>query len=346
MTTQNSALKRGPQRIVVAGATSSTRLTLEALLRHGAPVVGVLQLRPESSHLVTGFEALDKIAEPAGVDCLTFRNINDATVLARVREWQPDLLFVVGLSQLVGAELLQVPTLGSVGFHPTFLPAGRGRAPLAWLVLDNTPGAANFFLMDEGTDSGPLFVQEPFTVTAEDYAGDVGAKLDTATVRALDRWIPRLLAGEWNPQPQDEILATYNGRRSPEDGLIDWNNSALQTHSLIRASADPHPGAYTWLSDRKLLVWKAHLETKLPWRGVAGRVLLICPERGALVQAGDGLLWLTEVQFADQPAPQHPSEVLKVGQKLGMVLQDEVASLKSRLSQLEKRLDSLEASRE
>lgn len=325
-------------RIVVAGATTSTRLTLEALLRHKADVAGVLQLRPESSHTVTGFEPLDTVAGPAGIPCHTFRNINDAPVVEQVRMWQPDLMFVVGLSQLVHRELIALPKLGCVGFHPTFLPAGRGRAPLAWLVLDSGPGAASFFLIDEGADSGPVFEQEPFEVTPQDDAGTVGDKLNAAMIRALDRWLPRLLNGEWNPRPQNELLATWNGRRGPEDGLIDWNQSALQIHALIRAATAPHPGAYTWLGDRRLIVWRAEVEGHLPWRGVPGRVLLLDPDRGALLQTGDGLLWLTEVQFADEATPGRASSALKVGQKLSFVVQDELAALRVRVADLERRL--------
>lgn len=329
------------RRIVIAGATRSTALTLQALIRYHAPVVGVLQLREASAHTVTGFEVLDEIAAPAGIPCSTFRNINDAAVIEQVKQWQPELLFVVGLSQLVGPELLAVPQYGSIGFHPTILPAGRGRAPFAWLVLDGAPGAATFFLMDEGCDSGPIFVQRPFEVSPHDYASDIADKLEAAMVLALDDWLPRLLAGEWNPRPQDEVLATYNGKRGPDDGLIDWDRSATEIYALIRAASDPHPGAYCYIGDRKLIVWRAELETHLPWRGVSGRVLLTCPERGSLVQTGDGLIWVTSTQFADESEPVAPQSVCKVGMKLGYVLPDEVARLKARLAALEAKLDAL-----
>ncbi len=329
-------------RIVVAGAVSSTKLTLEALIRHGADVVGVLQLRGESSHTVTGFDSLDAVAGPAGIPCVTFRNINDDEIVDQVREWQPDLMFVVGLSQLVREELMAIPKLGSVGFHPTFLPAGRGRAPLAWLALDNGPGAASFFLIDDGIDSGPIFVQQPFEITPDDYAGDVGLKLLDAMTRALDRWLPELLAGKWDPKPQSEALATYNGRRGPDDGLIDWTRPAIEIHSLIRAASVPHPGAYTWAGDRKLIIWRASVEEHLPWRGVPGRILLTDPERGALVQTGDGLLWLTDASWGDDSTPCIPARSLRVGWKLGLVLQDEVAVLRLRLSDLESRIARLE----
>ena len=321
-------------RIVLAGSVGSSRLTLQALLRHRANVVGVLELVPDDAAAISGFARLNDVALEAGVPCLGFQNINAPEIVAQVREWQPDLLFVVGLSQLVKAELLAAPKLACVGFHPTQLPRGRGRAPVAWLVLDAVPGAANFFVMDEGADSGPTLVQEPFDVSPTDDAASVTTSLEQAIVRALDRWLPKLLAGEWNPQPQDESLATYHGKRAPEDGWIDWSRSAREIHALIRAAGRPHPGAYSYLKDRKLIVWRAELDTTTPFRGVIGRVLLNDPQRGSLIQTGDGLLWLNDVEWGDGDNSKLPK--LAVGQRLGYVVEDEVSRLKARLAELEK----------
>ena len=318
-------------RIVLAGSVGSSRLTLQALVRHRANVVGVLELQPEDPAAISGFAPLHDVAAEAGVSCVGFRKLNEPAIVEQVRAWEPDLLFVVGLSQLVKAELLAVPKLACVGFHPTLLPRGRGRAPVAWLVLDATPGAANFFVMDEGADSGPILVQEPFDVAPTDDAARVTESLERAIDRALDRWLPKLLAGEWNPQPQDESLATYHGKRAPEDGWIDWSKSAREIDALIRAAGRPHPGAFTFLKDRKLMVWRAELDTTTPFRGVIGRVLLTDARRGALVQTGDGLLWLTEVAAAEGD-----SLKLAVGQRLGYVVEDELCQLKARIAELER----------
>ncbi len=328
-------------RIVLAGSVGSSRRALEALIRHNANVVGVLELRPKSEASVSDYTRLSGVAAAADIPCVGFQNINDDETVSAVCDWQPDVFFVVGLSQLVKPKLLSLPRLGCIGFHPTALPAGRGRAPVAWLTLDATDGAATFFLMDEGADSGPIFVQERVAVTVDDYAGDVANSIEAAMDRALDRWLPQFLAGKWDPQPQDDSLATYHCKRAPEDGLIDWNRPAREIHALIRAASHPHPGAYTYLKKRPFIVWRADIENDIPIRGVPGRILLTDDNRGSLIQTGDGLLWLTDVAWA-APQPQISSQpVLRVGVKLGFVVEDELHQLTNRIIELERRLEEL-----
>src|SRR5262245_26222852 len=116
-------------RIALAGSVNSSRRILQALLKHHANVVGVLGLSPDASTNVSGYCRYDDLAHSRGIPYIDFRNINHHEVVEAARSWEPDLLFVVGLSQLVKPELLSVPRLGCVGFHPTWLPEGRGRAP-------------------------------------------------------------------------------------------------------------------------------------------------------------------------------------------------------------------------
>jgi len=328
-------------RIVLAGSVGSSRRTLQRLLHQGANVVGVLGLSPALAKPVSGYCRLDDIAESANIPYVEFRNINHPGVIFAVREWSPDILFVVGLSQLVKRELSSIPPLGCVGFHPTWLPKGRGRGPVAWLTIDGSPGAATFFLMDEGVDSGPILVQEPFFVSEKDYASDVIDKLETAIDAALDRWLPALLSGELRPTPQTHSSASYYGRRTPEDGLIHWEWSAGEIHDLIRAASGPHPGAYTYVGNHKMIVWRAEIETQMPYRGVIGRILYLDDRKGWLVQTGNGLLWLTDVEITPNAAENNTRE-LRVGMKLGYAPQDEVYLLQHRITDLEKRLFELE----
>lgn len=330
-----------PPRIVLAGSVGSSRRILQGLLRNRASVVGVLGLGLEGARNVSGYTRLDDIAATMGIPYADYVQINDPSIVELVRSWQPDLLFAVGLSQLIKPELAAIPAFGCVGFHPTMLPADRGRAPLAWLTLEGRQGAASFFVLDDGVDSGPLLAQEPFAVTADDYASDVAEKMEAAIDRALDRWIPQLQAGHWAPAPQDHSQATYRGRRSPEDGLVDWSQPAEAIYALIRASAEPHPGAYTYFKHEKVIVWRAEVVSDVPFQGVPGRIL-VADERGWLIQTGDGLLRLLDVTIPSLDE-QSVTNRLRVGVRLGYAPQDEVFLLRQRLSKLEQQVVALMA---
>jgi methionyl-tRNA formyltransferase len=320
-------------KIVVAGATESTLKIAEGLVRNGANVVAVFSLDESVSAKVCGFATpeIRAFAQKNGISFTPFININRPETLAAIRDLTPDVLFAVGFSQIVGSEVLAIPKLGAVGFHPTFLPAGRGRAPLAWLTFDASAGAASFFVMGAGVDDGPILVQEPFQVAPDDHANDVAEKLFLALDRALDRWVPQLNNGMWDPIPQDEYAASYTGIRQPEDGIIDWQSPLAETYARIRAASHPHPGAYTYYNGDKIIIWRARRADEMKYRGVPGRILLICPERGVLVQAGEGLLWLESLTYAADGST--PVKVT-VGKKFGYSVEDEIYRLTEEIKTL------------
>ncbi|QDU55339.1 methionyl-tRNA formyltransferase [Aeoliella mucimassa] len=327
-----------PPRIVFVGSVNTSRTTLESLLRNHCQVVGVLELASSASRHVSGFAPLADIVEGTNIPSETFEKINEPQVKALVERWQPDLLFVVGLSQLVGEDLLNLPTVGAVGFHPTRLPKGRGRAPYAWLSLGETEAAATFFLMDEGTDSGPILVQEPFEVSANDYASDIEQSIHDAIRRGLDRWLPQLNAGEWAPEPQDHSQATYMGKRTPSDGLIDWQKSATTIASQVRAASRPFPGAYTYLGDSKLIIWRASVAVDCNHHGVAGRVLSFTNESQPLIQTGDGALLVEEFELVSDSLD---ANKLRIGSQLGYFLENEVHRLRKKVASLEEQLNAV-----
>jgi methionyl-tRNA formyltransferase len=330
-------MTQGP-RIALAGSVSFSRVTLQGLLQHQANVVGVLGLAQSRSANVSDYARLDDLAASRDVPYIDFENINAKDVAAMVQSWQPDILFVVGLSQLVKTELLTIPRMGCIGFHPTHLPRGRGRAPVAWLVHDAAPGAASFFLMDEGTDSGPLFVQEPFAISATETSETAVVIVREAIERALDRWLPSLLRGGWNPEPQDESKATYFGKRSADDGLIDWSRSAAEIDRLVRVAGRPYPGAYTYVGDDKVIVWRTSIEDSLAFRGMTGRVLKTAEGGALLIQTGDGLLWIREMEIESGKSPR-----IAAGTRLGYSAEDEIHALRKRLERLERLLADMSA---
>lgn len=320
-------------RIVLAGSVTSSYTTLKLLVKHKLDVVGVLGYEPDDPGPVSGYVNMKAYCDLNNIPYYPFKKISAVSTREILSQLSPDIFFVVGLSQLVPEEMLQIARLGNIGFHPTLLPQGRGRAPIAWLILEERSGAANFFLMGEGTDDGPVFVQQPFPVESSDNAAAIEQKIIGAIELALDEWLPKLKEGLWEPVPQDESLATWYGKRTPDDGWINWTDTADQIDKVIRAASSPHPGAYTFLNQQKLIVLKCRPEHEKQIKGVPGSVLLKSAQKEYLVQTGCGLLWISDVYDEN-----NQETALKVGQKLGFYAELEIYKLKKEIESIKKKL--------
>ncbi|WP_162178646.1 methionyl-tRNA formyltransferase [Deinococcus marmoris] len=307
----------------------SSRILLEKLVEHSFHIVRVYAYAPRKIELTSGYVDLSEYCETQGVAYRKFQKINDHA--DGITEDKLDVLFVVGLSQMVSPEITEAPSLGCVGFHPTALPRGRGRAPLGWLTAKQEDGAATFFEISEMADAGGIFVQEPFSVSEDDNAKTVYDKLLVAMKTALDRWLPQLKTGQWKPVVQDEAAATEYGIRKPEDGLIGWERPANQIYRLIQAAANPHPGAFTFFGLDRLIVLAARRELELPITGIPGRVLKVRGEE-LLLQTGNGLLWLTEYVGN--------SKKIRVGDRLGYLPELEIYNMKREISDLRKMIEA------
>lgn len=315
--------------IIVIGAVNTTAKIIEKLFEFGFNVSGILGNEPKDTNLVSGFADLKSLANKLLIPYKGFIKINDEENINWAKNKNPDLIFAVGFSQLLHEEWFSVAKYGCIGFHPTVLPIGRGRAPLAWITLEKTHGSATFFLMGKGADDGPIFIQSVFEVEEDDDATSVEKKILQHIDIALNSWLPELKNGVWNPIPQSESLASYYGMRKPEDGLINWNDDAYSINRLIKASTNPHPGAYTYFKDQKIFIWKSELENNLSIKGIVGRIL-INDSNKLLIQTGRGLLWILDYTF-----PPNSSEMrMNVGDKLGYNLEDEIFKIKLTLKKM------------
>ncbi|MCF2857401.1 hypothetical protein L1286_07965 [Pseudoalteromonas sp. SMS1] len=311
-------------RVALIGGVSSSLVTLEKLVQHELEISHVFGFSPDNTELVSGYQNLAPICESKSIAFTPFKKINDH--ISDIEALEVDFLFVVGISQLVDKRIIDSPKVGAIGFHPTKLPRGRGRAPIAWLVKEVQDGAATFFLLEEEADAGAIVAQQDFSVEAHDTAASVESKTLDAMHIALDNMLPSLKAGEWHPVAQNEAYATEFGARRPEDGLIEWHNSASDIDRLVKASSAPHPGAFTFYQNQKVEVLESRPEHTLKIKGVVGRVLKAC-DNELLVQTGNGLIWVVISTHAS---------AIRVGQKLGYDVELELYQLKQEMLELKK----------
>ena len=287
-------------KTVLIGSVTSSKVVLQAMIEVKYPITHVFSLDEKVSTNVSGYYPIHEIAENNRIPYTKFTKINDEENVQLIKSISPDYIFVVGLSQLVKQEIIDSAKKGVVGFHPTPLPKMRGRAANVWQVLLGIHETkCSMFFIDEGMDSGDILGQEEYVIEETDYAIDVCKRIEEATYRLSKRILRQMVDGTLNPIKQNEDEATYLLKRTPEDGLIDWNQTINDIHRLIRAVSYPFPGAYgMYDGEHKIIIWRAEILDNTKYVGMNGQIAEVTADYIDVV-CNDGLLRITEYDNED-----------------------------------------------
>jgi methionyl-tRNA formyltransferase len=199
------------------------------------------------------FGSVKQLALDRGLRVETPGDPNTPNWVSEGRRTTPDFLFSFYYRYLLDTAWLEVPRRGALNMHGSLLPKYRGRAPVHWAIIrgESTTGASLHYMLAK-PDAGALVDQEAVPILENDTALDVSLKVADAAQTVLHRSLPRLVAGTAPAVPLDLSQGSYFGRRSPEDGRIDWRQGARAVHNLVRAVAPPFPGAFTEVNGCRL----------------------------------------------------------------------------------------------
>jgi methionyl-tRNA formyltransferase len=185
--------------------------------------------------------------------------------------------------------------------HGSLLPKYRGRVPVNWAVINGeTETGASLHYMTEKPDAGDIVDQQSVPILPDDTAFDVFNKVAAAAALVLGRSLPALIAGNAPRRPQDLSQGSYFGGRRPEDGRIDWNQTAVRVHDLVRGVAPPYPGAFTELAGATLRILRTRVEPRGMTRGNPPGIL-VEQEACVAVCADGSALRILEMQYDGKP---------------------------------------------
>ncbi|MCI5873932.1 MAG: formyltransferase family protein [Clostridiales bacterium] len=287
-------------KTILIGCVGTSRMMLEAMLSINFPISHVFSVDEKYSNNISGYQPIHRIAEENGIPYTKIHKINDSENVEIIRRIEPDYIFVIGFSQLVEKEIIDSAKIGVVGFHPTPLPKMRGRAANVWQVLLGIHETkCSMFFIDEGVDSGDILGQQEYYIDDEDYAIDVERKINEASYKLSLKVLTDIMNGRLNTIKQNEDEATYLLKRSPEDGLINWDNSITDIHRLIRAVSKPYPGAFgNYDGSHKIIIWHAEMQKNIKFIGMPGQIARISSDSIDIV-CKDGLLHVTDYENVD-----------------------------------------------
>jgi methionyl-tRNA formyltransferase len=284
---------------------------LEAAAGAGAEIVGVVTLPAPIDPNRAGQCSFDEVAARHGAVLVETDDVNAQATLDAIRALDPELIFVVGWSQLVREPFLALAREGVFGMHPTLLPRHRGRAPIPWAILSGLArtGVTLFEIVDATADSGAIVAQVVVEIEPDETAATLFDRIAHAHVDLIREYVPQLIAREAPRLPQDPSRASSWPKRTPADGIIDWETRAPYLYDWVRAQTRPYPGAFTFAGSEKVVVWRAQsVEHDADAAIPAGTIVAERPE-GLVVACGEGALLLEEVETGAQE--------LAVGTRLG-----------------------------
>ncbi|MEW6497359.1 MAG: methionyl-tRNA formyltransferase [Cyanobacteriota bacterium] len=240
----------------------------------------------------------------------------DTETLTQLREAQADAFAVVAYGQILSQEILDMPKLGCINVHGSILPKYRGAAPIQWcLYHGESQTGITTMLMDAGMDTGAMLLKAYTPIYLSDDSQQLAQTLAPLGAGLLAETLLKLERKELQPSPQDDSQATYAPLIQKQDYCLDWSRSAIELHNQVRGFI---PNCVASFRDQPLKViatvplTQANFSQLPPeftvleqqWSTLAaksgrpGEVISIVKGIGPIIQTGDGLLLLREVQIA------------------------------------------------
>jgi len=232
---------------------------LAALLRQNVQVLLVVTHRDSPGENIW-FDSVEALAKAHAIPVIAPDDPNAPEIVAELKRLAPDFLFSFYYRRMLGPDVLAIPRRGAFNMHGSLLPKYRGRVPVNWAIIKGEKETgATLHEMVEKPDAGRIVDQMAVPILPDDQALDVFNKITVAAEALLDRALPRLIEGSALLTPQDLGQGSYFGGRKPEDGIINWDDSAQNIHNLIRAVAPPYPGATTTVNGKAVKITRSAL---------------------------------------------------------------------------------------
>ncbi len=277
-------------KIVLIGCVKSSELFLKKLIEMKADVVGVITKK--ESGFNADFVDLGSICRVNGIDYLYVRNVNDRDSKAYLYAKEPELILCLGWSQLLDQEVLSIPTIGCIGFHPAALPCNRGRHPLIWaLALGLEETASTLFMMDATADTGDILSQELIEIVYEDDAETLYDKVMESAVMQLEKLLTEFSLGFVKKLGQSVKSGNTWRKRGKEDGKIDWRMSSKGIYNLVRGLTKPYVGAHFVYKHQEYKVWKVKEIITDAYQNIEpGKILQVISKNQFIVKTGENLI--------------------------------------------------------
>ena len=205
-----------------------------------------------------------------------------------------DLVITLAYGQIVPQGFLDIPRFGCLNLHGSLLPKLRGASPVQTALINNEKvTGVTLMEMVAAMDAGRMYGKKEVAIEEDDNATSLFKKISEAAKDLVLELLPKYINGELEGVPQDEEQVTFCSLIKPEQEKLDLSKDILEVYGYIRGLSD-EPGAYLYLDNQKLKIFKAKIVNDLVNAEVG--TIVQADKRGLLLQCKNGQLAILELQ--------------------------------------------------
>lgn len=265
---------------------------LDALLKAGFSIEAVVT-KPDAGRRVVP-SPVKVLAESASLRVIQPHSVRTPEFIDEMRQIAPDVAVVTAYGKILPAELLRLPPHGCINVHASILPQFRGAAPIQRAIMaGETETGVTTMLMDEGVDTGAVFLTRKTVIEGSDTAqtltrrlAALGAELLIETLKWIERGTLTAVAQVGS--------ASYAPPIGKNDFRIDWSRPAADIVNLIRGL---YPGAFTLINGQRIKILRGRVCPDIKLNGNHRPCDIVGKDHnGLLIAALDGLVSIEELQ--------------------------------------------------
>ena len=258
-------------RIVFLGTPDFAVFCLKALVENHFNIVGVVTNPDKKSGRGQKWlpSPVSKYAEQIGLRLLKPTHFKSSKFLQKLKSYRAELQIVIAF-KVLPAEVWDMPPLGTINLHPSYLPEYRGAAPIHWAIINGEKKTGvTIILLQKSVDAGHILIREKVDISETETAGELQKRMEIQGIRVLMKTINAIVEKRLNPIPQPKFLKVgmvlkKAPKISKHDCQINWSENLDTIYNHIRGLC-PTPTAWTLLQCKgsKYLTFKIYDTTKI-----------------------------------------------------------------------------------
>jgi len=254
-------------RLIIVGQGPFGEKVLGALIERREDVVGVFSPPDKRG------ESMKELTERSGIVFFGTSRMKNPEVYDMYVKLRPDLAMLAFVTDIIPRRLLDIPSLGTICYHPSLLPRHRGASAMNWaIIMGDTRTGLTIFWVDKGIDTGPILLQKEVEIGPNETTGSLYFNtLFPMGVHAMVEAVELIKKGRAPRIPQDDSKATYEPPCDDRVAALDFERPIKNVYNFIRG-CDPQPGAYTTFRGKKVRLYDAKMES-LPIEKKAGEII-------------------------------------------------------------------------